>query len=190
MTTFMNLMVVLVPFLLITAVFSRIAIVELDRLLAKADVVSLHLAPPKDGGVLLDRPRLEQLKPGAILINTARGGLVDEAALYDLLAAGKLAGAFLDVFADEPYHGPLAELPQVLLTPHIGSYAMETRVRMEKEATERLLEGGVLGHAFDQRTAQVVEQADGVPVQGRHGATSQQEPGVAFADAGPLPAAG
>ena len=117
-----------------------IRFVELDDLLAAAEIVSLHLAPPREGGSLLDADRLALLRPDAILINTARGGLVDEAALYDLLAAGKLAGAFLDVFAEEPYQGPLPELPQVLLTPHIGSYAIETRVRMETEAAERLLE--------------------------------------------------
>ena len=114
--------------------------VDLDRLLAEADVVSLHLAPPQDGATLLDGERLARLRPEAILVNTSRGGLVDEAALYDSLAAGKLAGAFLDVFADEPYHGPLRELPQVLLSPHIGSYAVETRVRMETEAAEQLIE--------------------------------------------------
>ena len=116
-----------------------IRFVDLERLLAESDVVSLHLAPPEDGTVLLDRDRLASLKPGAILINTARGGLVDEAALYDLLVAGRLAGAFLDVFADEPYRGPLRDLPQVLLSPHIGSYALESRVRMETEAAEALL---------------------------------------------------
>jgi D-3-phosphoglycerate dehydrogenase len=113
---------------------------ELDRLLAQADVVSLHLTPPAGSGCLLDGERLARLKPGAILINTARGGLVDEAALYDLLTTDKLAGAYLDVFADEPYDGPLRELPQVLLSPHIGSYAIESRVRMEDEAAELLLE--------------------------------------------------
>ena len=114
--------------------------VELERLLAEADVVTLHLPPPAGGGHLLDGERLALIKPEAILINTARGGLVDEAALYDLLVAGKLGGAYLDVFADEPYSGPLRELPQVLLSPHIGSYAVETRVRMENEAAELLLE--------------------------------------------------
>lgn len=117
-----------------------IRFVGLDRLLSRAEIVSLHLAPPKEGTLLLDAGHLARMRPEAILINTARGGLLDEAALYDLLVAGKLAGAFLDVFADEPYQGPLAELPQVLLTPHIGSYAVETRVRMETEAAERLLE--------------------------------------------------
>jgi D-3-phosphoglycerate dehydrogenase len=114
--------------------------VELDRLLNRADVVSLHLVPPQGGGTLLDQERLALLKPEAILVNTARGGLVDETALYDILAAGNLAGAFLDVFSDEPYKGPLSGLSQVLLSPHIGSYAIETRVRMESEAVERLLE--------------------------------------------------
>ena len=116
-----------------------IRFVELERLLAEADVVSLHLAPRRGGTTLLDAERLAMLKPGAILVNTARGGLVDEAALYELLACGKLAGAFLDVFAEEPYSGPLRELPQVLMTPHIGSYAAETRARMEEEAVDLLL---------------------------------------------------
>ena len=123
-----------------------IRFVDLDRLLARAEIVSLHLAPQKAGETLLDAERLAKLKPEAILINTARGGLVDEAALYDLIAGGGLAGAFLDVFADEPYEGPLRDLPQVLLTPHIGSYAVETRVRMEMESVERLL-GALAGEA-------------------------------------------
>ena len=114
--------------------------VELDALLAEAEIVSLHLAPAAGGPPLLDRRRLALLRPGALLVNTARGGLVDEAALYDLLAAGKLAGAYLDVFADEPYQGPLRELPQVLLSPHIGSYAVEARARMEDDAVGHLIE--------------------------------------------------
>ncbi len=79
------------------------------------------------------------MKPGALLVNTARGGLVDEAALYELLAAGRLGGAFLDVFEHEPYSGPLRELPQALLSPHVGSYAAESRVRMEIEAADNLI---------------------------------------------------
>jgi D-3-phosphoglycerate dehydrogenase len=114
--------------------------VDLETLLARADVVSLHPAPPPGAGPLLGRERLALLRAEAILVNTARGGLVDETALYDLLAAGKLAGAYLDVFADEPYQGPLRDLPQVLLSPHIGSYAVEARARMEDEAAGRLIE--------------------------------------------------
>ncbi len=111
----------------------------LSELLAAADVVSLHAAPAPGSGRLLDGERLALLKPSALLVNTARGGLVDEAALYHLLAAGKLGGAFLDVFEEEPYGGPLAELPATVLTPHIGSYAAETRVRMEMEAVENMI---------------------------------------------------
>lgn len=122
--------------------------VELPELLGAADVVTLHVgadrppaAPP------IDAAALRRLKPDAILVNCARGGLVDEATLYEALQGGRLAGAFLDVFDDEPYRGPLADLPNVLLTPHIGSYAAESRLRMENEAVSHLLGFFGLGDA-------------------------------------------
>ncbi len=94
----------------------------LDELLATADVVSIHLrlSPASQG--LLNRERIGQMKPGAILINTARGAIVDEAALVEALQNNHLAGAGLDVFAVEPLppSSPLRTLPNVLLTPHIG----------------------------------------------------------------------
>ena len=71
----------------------------------------------------------------------ARGGAVDEQALYEVLVKGHLSGAALDVFSEEPYQGPLKDLPQVILTPHIGSYALEARVQMELEAVDNLLRG-------------------------------------------------
>ncbi len=77
----------------------------LDALMDWADIVTLHCAKPK-GGVLLDKGRLSLMRPGSYVINTARGGLVDENALYGLLVAGHLGGAALDVFAHEPYDGP------------------------------------------------------------------------------------
>ena len=112
----------------------------LDELLAAAEVVTLHLPHRPGEAPLLDAGRLDRMKPGAILINTSRGALVDEQALYRVLSDGMLGGAYLDVFAGEPYEGPLTELPNVLLTPHIGSYAAECRLRMETEAVEQVLE--------------------------------------------------
>ncbi|TBR22051.1 hydroxyacid dehydrogenase [bacterium] len=112
--------------------------VGLEELLAEADVVTLHAA---GSGRLLDAPRLARMKKGAVLVNTARGGLVDEEALAAALRSGALSGAGLDVFESEPYAGPLKDLPNAVLTPHIGSAAAECRGRMELEAAENLVRG-------------------------------------------------
>lgn len=117
-----------------------ITYLSLERLMSQADVVSLHLSFSKERYHLLDRQLLGLMKPEAILVNCARGGLVDETALLELLQAGKLAGAYLDTFEKEPYDGPLKLVENVLLTPHIGSYAAECRLRMETEAVENLLD--------------------------------------------------
>ena len=81
------------------------------------------------------------MKPEAIVINAARGGLVDENALAEALQTGKLSAAALDVFEQEPYHGPLIECSNIILTSHVGSLARESRQRMEVEAAENLLQG-------------------------------------------------
>ena len=95
---------------------------ELDELLATSDVVSIHLRLSDESRGLLDRRRLGHCKPGAVLVNTARGAIVDEAALADVLRDGPLAAAGLDVFATEPLpaDSPLLALPNVVLTPHVG----------------------------------------------------------------------
>jgi D-3-phosphoglycerate dehydrogenase len=107
--------------------------VELDELLSSADVVSLHLVLNEDTRGFLDRRRIGLIKPGAILINTARGAIVDEAALLDALQAGRIAHAGLDVFGTEPLptDHPLTRLENVTLSAHA---AFATR-----EASERLL---------------------------------------------------
>ena len=122
---------------------------ELNALLAWADIVTLHCAKPTDGAKVLDASRIAAMKDGAWLINAARGGLVDEDALAEALRQGRLSGAALDVFAKEPYTGPLAELPTVVLTPHIGSYARESRVQMEVDTIRNLLDA--LGQATAAR---------------------------------------
>lgn len=110
----------------------------LAELLAGSDVVTLHAA---GAARLLDAAALAAMKPGAVLVNTARGGLVDEAALAAALRSGALSAAGLDVFEVEPYAGPLKDLPNVVLTAHLGSAAAECRGRMELEAAENLVRG-------------------------------------------------
>lgn len=117
------------------AAYSRLG---LDALMDWADIVTLH-CPKQEGGVLLDKGRLSLMRPGSYVINTARGGLVDMKALYGLLVAGHLGGAALDVFPKEPYDGPLREMDNVILTPHIGAYAREARILMEVETIRNLL---------------------------------------------------
>jgi D-3-phosphoglycerate dehydrogenase / 2-oxoglutarate reductase len=111
----------------------------LTEVLAQAEIVSLHLPYSSDRHHFIGRQELAACRKGALLINCARGGLVDEAALLALLEEGHLGGAYLDTFEKEPYQGPLTEMSTVLLTPHIGSYAAECRLRMEVEAVENLL---------------------------------------------------
>ena len=114
---------------------------ELDDLLAESDVVTIHATLTPESRGLVDARRLGLMKPGAYLVNTARGAIVDEAALADALAGGRLAGAGLDVFAEEPLPPghPLAALPNVVLTPHIGWPTDETYERFAQAACDVLL---------------------------------------------------
>lgn len=111
---------------------------ELDELLKSSDVVSLHVSSKKQ---IIGEREIGLMKKGVWLVNVSRGGVIDEDALFKALKDGHLAGAALDVFKEEPYTGPLQELDNVILTPHVGSYAIESRIKMEMEAAENLLKG-------------------------------------------------
>lgn len=128
------------------AVANDLCYVELNELLDKSDIVTLHIPLMEDTRELLGRRELARMKKSAYLINIARGELVDEAALAEHLAAGRIAGAGVDVFATEPpQESPLLRLPNVLATPHIGAYtheAMEAMDRVCAETVVALFSGG------------------------------------------------
>jgi glyoxylate reductase len=120
---------------------SRSRGVPLERLLDEADVVSLHVPLSPATRHLIDAAALAQMKPTALLVNTARGGVVDQAALRDALHARTIAGAALDVTEPEPLppDDPLLDAPNLLIVPHIGSATTGTRARMADMAVDNLL---------------------------------------------------
>jgi D-3-phosphoglycerate dehydrogenase len=113
----------------------------LDRLLAQADVVSLHLPLTPGTHHVLDRRALAQMKPTAVVVNVARGALIDQDALVEALREGRLAGAGLDVYEHEPLpvDDPLMELDNVVLTPHIAGLTRQTSKRRARLAAENVL---------------------------------------------------
>jgi D-3-phosphoglycerate dehydrogenase len=116
--------------------------VSLDFLLRNADIITLHMPMRKDNYHLINADAFARMKEGVIIVNTSRAGLIDEKALVAALESRKVGGAALDVFEEEPYHGPLINFPgQTILTPHIGSFAGTYRFDIEKEAMENLLKG-------------------------------------------------
>lgn len=113
--------------------------VDMPTLLAESDVISLHVPLKPDTRHLMNGDRLDALKKGAYLINTSRGGVVDDAALIERLRSGHLAGAALDVFEQEPDVAPYMNVPRLWLSPHAGSNTIEGRYRMEMGAVNNLL---------------------------------------------------
>jgi glyoxylate reductase len=114
--------------------------VELDELFAIADVVSLHCPLTPATAKLVDARRLASMKPTAVLVNTARGGCVDEIALAEALAAGRIAGAGLDVYVHEPRITPgLLACDRAVLAPHIGSATTETRTAMAQLCADAVI---------------------------------------------------
>jgi D-3-phosphoglycerate dehydrogenase len=114
---------------------------DLDRLLSTVDILSLHCPLTDKTRGLIGRRELALMKPTAILINTSRGPVVDEAALTEALSTGKLAAAGLDVFAEEPTDpkNPLLQLPNVIVTPHVSAMTEEAMTRMGTSAATQIL---------------------------------------------------
>jgi D-3-phosphoglycerate dehydrogenase len=118
-----------------------------EEIYRQADVISLHVPLTAQTKNMIRREHLMQMKPGAMIINTSRGGIINEHDLAEALNAGHLSGAAVDVFEQEPYAGALAQLDRCLLTSHMGSMSVDCRTRMEIEATEeavRFLTGQTL----------------------------------------------
>ncbi len=116
-----------------------VQVVSLQNLLAGCDIVSIHAARSAGAPLVLGAAEIAAMRAGAILINLGRGEMVDEGALHAALVSGRLFGAGLDVYPDEPYRGPLCDLENVVLTPHAATLTVETRSDMERECVRKAL---------------------------------------------------
>jgi len=116
-------------------------LVDLDELLGRSDVVTVHVPITRATRGLIGRKELMKLKPGAIVLNVARGGIVDEAALGEALRSGHVGGAGVDVFEQEPPTGsPLLDAPNTLLTPHLGASTAEAQVLVAEEVAAQVID--------------------------------------------------
>jgi len=114
---------------------------DLGTLLKESDIVTIHLNLSDQTKKLIGNKQFSLMKKNAIIINTSRGEILDNDALYNALNDKIISGAGLDVYDKEPYKGPLTNLENIVLTPHIGSYAKEVRIQMEIEAAQNLIKG-------------------------------------------------
>ena len=110
--------------------------VSKEEIYKQADIISLHVPLTHLTKNMVKKEHLLSMKEDAIIINTARGGIINEQDLYDVLQTGHISAAAIDVFDFEPYSGNLREIPRCLLTAHMGSMSVDCRTRMEIEATE------------------------------------------------------
>lgn len=118
-----------------------VKLVTLDDVLAHSDYISLHLPRTKESADMIGKPQFEKMKTGVRIVNCARGGILNEAALYEALTSGKVAGAALDVYAEEPpTDWKLAKLDNVICSPHIGAATKEAQARVGAEVAEKLIE--------------------------------------------------
>lgn len=113
--------------------------VEKEQIFKEADIISLHLPLTGLTKNLIKKDQLMSMKKDAIIINTSRGGIINEKDLYDVMKIGHLSGAAIDVFENEPYKGLLKNIERCLMTSHIGSMTFDCRAKMEIEATEEVI---------------------------------------------------
>ncbi len=113
--------------------------VEKDQIFKEADILSLHLPLTSLTKNLIKKEQLMSMKKDSIVINTSRGGIINEKDLYNVMKTGHLSGAAIDVFENEPYEGPLKNIERCLMTSHIGSMTYDCRAKMEIEATEEII---------------------------------------------------
>ncbi len=113
---------------------------DLDNLLGRADVITLHLPLTEETRDMINEETIGKMKDGVYLINTSRGEVIDEDALYDACKSGKIAAAALDVYKEEPYRGRLLELDNIFFTPHLGASTKEAQLRIGNELIEKLKE--------------------------------------------------
>lgn len=118
---------------------NKVEIKTFEEVIKQADILTLHIPANKDNTPVISKNEMAKMKKGAFLINISRGGVVDEEALYYFLKENKLAGAAVDVFSSEPYHGLLCDLDNIVLTPHLGSYAAEGKLQMEIDSVNNLI---------------------------------------------------
>jgi D-3-phosphoglycerate dehydrogenase len=115
--------------------------VSLDELLAQSDYISLHVPHTEETHYIVDADAVSRMKDGVYIVNCGRGGTIDEDALYDAIVAGRVAGAALDVFEDEPaQEHKLFTLPQVIGSPHVGAATAEAQGRVGAEVAEKIIE--------------------------------------------------
>jgi D-3-phosphoglycerate dehydrogenase len=116
-----------------------VSLAGINDLWTQMDVLTLHLSVTAEHPFILGTREISLMKPGTLIVNAARGALIDETALHQALLAGRLGGAALDVYGQEPYAGPLCDLENVILTPHIATLTHESRAAMECQAAANVL---------------------------------------------------
>ncbi|NJD28826.1 MAG: phosphoglycerate dehydrogenase [Chloroflexi bacterium] len=123
------------------AALRGVELVDLETLLARSDVVTVHVPLGRSTAGLIDAAAIAKMRPGAIVLNVARGGIVDEAAVAEALREGRLGGAGIDVFEHEPpSESPLLEAPNTVVTPHLGASTAEAQVAVSEEIAEQILD--------------------------------------------------